>query len=173
MEAPITVSYRWTVAEMLRAQRVAARNWWLGRALYFFFPLFGFIMLGSAAYTHLIRYPNAFNFISSAAVSLFLISLPFLTRRRLRKSLERRPDRDMMVNFEITDEHVSNKTPLSSTEMKWDSIIKVLRLRDAFLLYHSERQFFWLPLDAFAQPEDVERFATLARSKVQTYREKL
>lgn len=61
------------------------------------------------------------------------------------------------------------KTELATSEMTWPALIKVIRLADGFLLSLHPRSFHWLPGDAFGEPADIERFAELAKSKVQRY----
>jgi len=83
MEKPINASYRLTMDELMQVQQLASRTaWWvaLDRATDWVFPVFGCFMLASAVYGCLIRYPNVFNFITGATISVFLIALPFLKR---------------------------------------------------------------------------------------------
>jgi pimeloyl-ACP methyl ester carboxylesterase len=53
----------------------------------------------------------------------------------------------------------------------WAFFQKAIRTREGFLLYPNPRLFHWLPMHAFRDTGDVERFAELAKSKVREYAE--
>jgi hypothetical protein len=76
---------------------------------------------------------------------------------------------DRLVTWEITDEQLTVKSDLASMTLRWNALIRVVRLPDGFLLGTDPGFFQWLPTHAFHEPPDIERFAELAKSKVRRY----
>src|SRR5206468_6953159 len=109
-------------------------------------------------------------FMFTALVSGFFFSMPLFARAATLKFYEQKPDRDMEVTWHISEDRVSSKTDLASSENSWAFFPRVLRLHEGFLLYPNDRIFHWLPLHDFRDLRDIERFADLAKSKAKEYR---
>jgi YcxB-like protein len=170
METPIVATYRWSKDEFLRSQRLAVRHSKQGGWLYRVTALIGGLILLSGVVNLYMRPSGWPAFLFTAAVSAFFFSMPFFARLTALKLYAQKPDRDMEVTWHISDERVTSKTELASSENSWAFFLRVLRLPEGFLLYPNDRIFHWLPLHAFCDPRDVERFAELAKAKAKEYR---
>jgi hypothetical protein len=171
MEKPITVSFRWTAKEMLLAQGLHMRYSKMGRRLRWSYMGGGglFILLGIAG---LVRqkefFASAFPFFVFAAIFL---AMPLFTRRAVLKVYAQKPDRDMLVTYEISAERIASRTEIGSSDMLWRAIVRVHRVPEGFLLYPSERMFHWLPMYGFQEAADVERLTKLTKAIVPKYDE--
>jgi len=81
----------------------------------------------------------------------------------------KKPDRDLLVTYEISEERISCKSDVASSDLTWRTILKALRTADGFLLYVGDTQLHWLPIRGFRDPVEVDRLAGLAKEKVQDY----
>jgi hypothetical protein len=66
-----------------------------------------------------------------------------------------------MVRWEFYPERVITATEASSTEFQWRMFPQVVQTSTGFLLYLNDRAFHWIPIHAFADPEDVNRLSRL------------
>jgi len=105
------------------------------------------------------------------AAAAILVGMPHLVRKAVLKSYAKKSDRDLVINYQFSEDGLSCKSDVSSSEMLWRTILSVLRTKDGFLLYLSEIQIHWLPVHGFQNPADVDRFADLARGKVSEYKD--
>ncbi len=169
MIEPITASFRWTKDEFLRAQRLAMRHAPKSRLILRVTTLIGALILLSGIVGVHNRTLGWAGFAFTVFYSGIFFSVPLFARRAARKMYAQKPDRDMQVTWEISDDIVRTKTELASSENAWAFFQKVRRLREGFLIYPSGNIFHWLPLHAFRDPADAERFAELAKSKVRDY----
>lgn len=173
MIAPIIASFRWTRDEFLRAQRHAVRHSLQGQIVIWGTRLAGVLILFSGLAT---TYQHGVAWVGYAITvlfSAFFFSIPLFARRAALKFYARKPDRDMLVTWEISESGIRTGTELATSENSWAFFQKVRRLRQGFLIYPNTHIFHWLPLHAFREPEDAERFAGLAKSKVKDYSEHL
>jgi hypothetical protein len=169
MDKPITVSFRWSAKEMLHAQQLHMRYSKQGRRL-------RRILLGGAAVflaggiAGLARGQDFF----ASPFPLFLLcalflAIPLFTRRAVLKMYAQKPDKDMIVTYEITTDRIMTRSEVISTEMLWRTILRGYRVPDGFLLYPTDRSFHWLPIHGFQDASDVERLALLTKSHVKQY----
>src|SRR5262249_14113759 len=100
------------------------------------------------------------------------LCIPLFTRRSILKVYAQKPDRDMVVTYEITSERVATRSEIASSDIIWRAISRGIRVPEGFLFYISDRMFHWLPVHGFQDTADVERLAQLAKSKVQQYEDK-
>lgn len=73
------------------------------------------------------------------------------------------------VSWELLSTGILLETEGSKKELPWGSMYAILRTRDGFLLWPWDLYETWLPIRAFARPEDVEVFSDIARSRVANY----
>jgi hypothetical protein len=85
------------------------------------------------------------------------------------KQYAQKPDRGREVTWEISESGIRTTTASSTSDNTWALFVRAVKAREGFLLYPQGRSFYWLPLDAFRDPADAERFAQLAKSKVKDY----
>lgn len=95
-----------------------------------------------------------------------------LHKRLLRKRFLSSEQKDKQISLDITDELITARTEgLSEGDFKWDSVTKVVRTNDGFLLYRGVA-YIWLPNTAFQAAEMVERFAALSERKADLFIDK-
>jgi len=94
---------------------------------------------------------------------------PILMRRMVLKAYAKKPDKDLVITYQVSGEGLLCKSEVASSDMLWRVLGTVLRTADGFLLYVSDTQVHWLPVRGFQDPADLDRFAALARSKVESY----
>jgi hypothetical protein len=170
MDEPIMVSFCWTAKEMLLAQRLHMRYSKSGRKLRRFFLgcAILFVIGGIGGFA---RQPH--DFLTSAlplfVMAAFFFAMPLFTRRAVLKMYAQKPDRDMPVTYEISPDRIATKSEVASSDIVWRAILRAYRVPHGFLLYPSDRMFYWLPIDGFGSAAEVERFASLAKSKAQQY----
>jgi hypothetical protein len=169
MSIPITASFRWSKDEFLRVQRLAVRHSRQGRLIYRVTTLIGVLILLSGVVSLYQRTTGWPGFLFTVFFSALFFSIPLFARRTALKIYAQKPDRDMEVTWDISDDGIRSKTELASSENTWAFFQKVLRVREGFLLYPSGSIFHWLPMHAFRNTGDAERFAELAKSKVRDY----
>ena len=178
METSIKISYQWNADEMLLVNRLHMRYSPQLRKLNFssrsggvIFIFLGFVCLCvMGATTEKWRAATYGCGLVLVGVAL-LTGLPFFMRRVLLKAYAKKPDRDMVVTYQISGERLLSKSDVASSDMLWRVVARVLRTPDGFLLYVSDTQVHWLPVRGFQDPADADRFAALARSKVESYKD--
>ena len=169
MNSPIIASFRWSKDEFLRSQRLAVRYSREGRLVYRVTATIGALILLSGLVSLYQRSMGWLGFLFTLLFSGFFFCTPLFARRTALKLYAQKPDRDMEVTWDISEDSIRSKTPLAVSENTWAFFPKVLRSREGFLLYPSGRIFHWLPMHAFRDTGDVERFAELAKSKTREY----
>lgn len=169
MSLPITASFRWSRNEFLRAQRLAVRHSPQGRWLYRFTTAIGVLILLSGIVSVYKGTVGWLGFLFTVLFSGIFFCMPFLARRTALRLYAQKPDRDMEVTWEISEDGIHSKTRLASSENTWTFFHRVIRTKEGFLLYSSGSMVNWLPTHAFRNADDMERFARLAKSKVRDY----
>lgn len=97
--------------------------------------------------------------------------MPVLIRRAAIKSYSQKPDRDMVINYELSEQGVACRSEVASSDLRWQGIPRVVRTADGFMLYLTDMQVHWLPARSFQNKEEIERFARLAKAKAAQYEE--
>ena len=105
------------------------------------------------------------------AAAAVLVGMPHVLRKAVLKTYAKKPDRDLVITYQFCEDRFSCKSDVSSSEMLWGTILRVLRTKEGFLLYVSDIQIHWLPVHGFQNPADVDRFADLARGKIGEYKD--
>jgi hypothetical protein len=105
-----------------------------------------------------------------AGVGLLVVA-PRLLRNLVLKAYEKKPDKDLVGVYELSEQGLSFKNDVTSSDLLWRAIPKVQRFGEGFLLYVSDTQVHWLPIRGFEVPDDVDRFADLAKAKVGDYKD--
>jgi hypothetical protein len=170
----LAVSYRWSADEVLLLNRLHMQHSPQFRRLHRAFRSTGviFLCIGIAVFSGIGLTPQklravlcGLGFISAAAA--LLVGLPHVLRKSVLKLYAKRPERDLVITYRLSDERIFCKSEVASSEMLWRTILKVLQTDDGFLLYVSDTQIHWLPIHGFQNPADVDRFANLATEKVE------
>ncbi|HWW01481.1 MAG TPA: YcxB family protein [Candidatus Acidoferrum sp.] len=178
MEKPIQVSYHWTADEMLLLNSIHMRYSTQGRKLLRSFRRSGiiFICMGVVSLFTVAITPQkwracAFGLAFVLAGAALRFGVPLLMRRSVLKNYAKKPDRGLLVTYELSEERLACKSDVASTDLAWRAVQKVLRTADGFLAYLTDVQMHWLPVRGFQNEADTERFAQLAKAKVKDYRD--
>jgi hypothetical protein len=167
MNDPITVTFRWSAEEMLKAQSAQLRYSPAGKKLRrMYFLLIAVLIF--AGVSILIRGISPIFGIGFLAGAFGVLLAPLKMRSMTLKRYAQRSDRDMMVNYLFSDQIIC-KTDASSSTMEWRVITRVLQTPGGFVLYPNSEVSHWLPGHAFGDSESIQRFAQLAKSKVQNF----
>jgi hypothetical protein len=179
MDTPIKVSYRWSADEVLLLTRLHMRYSAQGRKLTssfrsggILFLFIGVLLLCGAALTHQKLRALVFGFGLVLLGLAILVGMPRLLQKSVLKSYAKGPDKDLVIAYELSEEGISSKTDVASSNFLWRTIQRVLRTDDGFLLYRTDTHVQWLPTHGFQVPADADRFANLAKSKVTDYEDK-
>ncbi len=106
-------------------------------------------------------------------VGTLILLQPWLRKRALIRHFHQRPDRDKQMQFRITPEQVAIFTEgISSASNQWNSYHRIIGTRKGYLLYPNDWMFQWLPNHAFANKDDIELFAGLAKQHSRDYSER-
>jgi hypothetical protein len=178
MEKPIQVTYRWSQDEVLILNRIHMRYSATGRKLRrsmrsggVIFMCMGALLLCAIGGTLQKWRAAAFGLAFIAGGAALLAGVPFFMRRAALSSYAKKPDRDLLVTLEFGEQGLSCKSDVAFSELLWCTICRVLRTREGFLLYLSDMQVHWLPVHGFQGTDALERFAQLAKAKVDDYRD--
>ncbi len=169
MDNPITVSFQWSVKEMLLVQRLHMRYSKQGRKLRRILIGLGalFMIMGIAGLVQRKDFfASAFPFVVAAGAWL-VVHLSM--RRAVLKMYAQKPDRDMLITYEISADRLATRSEVASSEVLWRTIIRGHRVPQGFLLYPTDLSFHWLPVHGFHDAADVERLAQLIKLNVQQY----
>jgi hypothetical protein len=176
MEKPIIVHYQWSAEEALLVGGLNLRYSAQGKKLRRRFSLVGIVFVGMGTITL-----SCIAFTPEKTKALILGSLfilmglayqflgKFLLRWVTLKNYAKLPAKDLPVTYEFSDDKFSVKNPVSSSEMLWRIVSKILRTKEGFLLYVTDTQIHWLPVHGFENGEAVDRFAVVAKGEIVNY----
>ncbi len=178
METPIIVRYPWSADEALLVNGLHMRFSPQGKKAYRRLRIAGIIFICTGA-VFLCAIGGTPEKTKTAIIASFFILLgaaylvlgKYLFRWAARKSYAKHPAKDLPVTYEFSDEKFSVVNAVSSSEMQWRVVGKILRTEKGFLLYVTDTQIHWLPVHGFETGEAVEHFATLARGKTENYKD--
>jgi len=154
---------------MLLAQRLHMRHSKRGRKIRRAFIGGGalFLLLGIAGLGRgQVFFAAAFPFFLLAGAFL---AVPWLTRRAVLKMYAQKPDRDLVVTYEISTDRIGTRSEVASTDMLWRTIMRAHKVPQGFLLYPTDQMFHWLPVRGFQDLADIERLAKIAKTNVKEY----
>lgn len=167
MDLPVIINFRWTVQELLTAQRMHLRYARRGR----FLRLIRLCGLAGIPAGIAVTLQDVSSWFGPYLVFIGILSLllPLIMRSVTARQFSKRPDKDMDLEWQISTGRLVAKTTLSNAETSWSMIATVIRTPAGFLFYLNDQILHWLPLHGFRDPADVERLADMAQSRVRQY----
>ena len=165
METPISASFRWTVDELLTAQRIHMKHSKMGRKIQRVSRIFGPLALIAGIALGIMDGLDARSFFFSVG-GIFFITLPLLARHAIRRQFAKRPDRDKLVTYEFDSERITSKSDASFASFEWKLVSRVLRASEGYLIYLNEQMFHWIPVAAFPGGENTANLSKLVKTKV-------
>jgi hypothetical protein len=97
------------------------------------------------------------------------LGMPIFTRRAVLKMYAQKPDRDMLITYEISSDRLATRSEVANSDILWRIMRRAHRVPHGFLLYPSDNMFHWLPLHGFCDAAEIERFAILAKTAAQQH----
>ena len=178
MAKPIRVSYRWSVDEVLMLNnlhmryspqlRKLARSSRVTAGIFLAIGALCFCAIGATP-----QKGRAFAygciFILLGTVIWSKMPMRILMRRVVLRAYTKKPDRDLPITYDISEERLACESEVASSDMLWRAILRVLRTSHGFLIYISDTQIHWLPVHGFENSSEVERLASLAKENVKDY----
>jgi hypothetical protein len=168
MESSIKVSYQWSAEEMLLAHRMHMRYSAQGRKLRRMILGVGLLCLVLGT-VNLVRNGTLASGLPFIALAIGCLGVPFFLRRAVLKMYAKKPDRDLVITYELSADGLVCRSEIGSSDLLWRAIRRTTRTPQGFLLYPSDTMFHWLPVRGFGDAADIERFAQLAQSNSQQY----
>lgn len=164
----ISGQYTFSVDELIKASDYAAREL-ARRGFRVMFTALGVCMLLSAVF--LFGEGDAW---LRVYVGIFGAYLAFfrrpLARVFVRHQFAKRPDKNISIRFEATEEGMSWSSPDSSSSFRWNLLAKVRRYEDGFLIFPNNRIFHWIPDHSLASADEVRALAEIFERNVKDYR---
>jgi hypothetical protein len=166
---PLVCRFLWTEQE---SWKVSLYHWkksgrwpFLGLA----YLIFGGMIVFSA--WNLLKYGFEVSSLVLILLSIFLLLLvTFAARWRHRRKFLRRPDRDALLEYRVSDEGIAFKAEgLGEGQTPWAAVFKVLRVPDGVLVYPHEQVMYWLPDAGFPSADAIAELDRLLREKVSRY----
>lgn len=167
MEEPVTIKYRWTVDELLMAQRFNFRH--SCRPALRFARYFIFFLMIVAGYGVVNDGHRAFGIVLSLLGVYLLAIRPFVRPWEIRRAFAKRTDKDLELEWQVTSENISVRSTAHSADYTWPLVGKVVQTPKGMLIYSSDQMFQWLPRHGFADDHEFQRMAGIARSKVKRF----
>lgn len=90
-------------------------------------------------------------------------------RRAVLKAYAQKPDREMVVTYELSEDRLICRSEIATTDLLWRPVRRVLRTPCGFMLYMNEQSVHWLPVRGFQDEKAVESFAEFASANLQGY----
>jgi hypothetical protein len=154
MEAPITISYRWSLDEVLLVNHVNMQYGAHGGRIrtkvrnggILFLILGTLLLLGAALAKD--KLGNLTGGTICILVGGFLVfGFQHLINKAAKKAYEKRADRDLIVTYTASETGLSSKSEINSSQMAWKVFVRA------------------------QNPVEVEPFAALVKSKVGDYKD--
>jgi hypothetical protein len=102
-------------------------------------------------------------------ISTFLVIYWYMLRWSLRKRfISKTFDKSKNANHNYQIEVNDEELVIDETPLPWSKIKRVISLKEGFLLYHKE-EFFFFPSTAFKDLEERNKFASIAKQKIENY----
>lgn len=125
-----------------------------------YFPLIGGIVLASAViYTIFHGIPEIPGF--AIFFGGFMILMPFFIRREGKRRFKNSPSANQMISWQFSENLLETQTPGAQASFEWNKLVKVVQVKDGFLLFVQDRLAHWIPAHAFSSTEDLDAIDAL------------
>jgi len=160
MFKPLHFSYKWDKKQFLEASRESYRYEMKHSPKRFL----GWIFIAFTQFGVISAFRGAP--IGMLLVSSFLVIYWYFLRWPLREMmLSKRFEKDEYYSVLVEDSYIS----INQKEISWDDILEVVSLTKGFLIFAKEK-FIFFPKDAFADMDERNEFAYIAKKRVANYK---
>jgi len=162
---PVIVKYQWTLAELLQANRYNFYHTCRPAFRFFRYVMFTLMILAGLASLFM----SEFHLVS---IGLFIVGVywliirPFTQPWIIRKQFDKRLDKDIEIEWQLSPGKIQTRSKLGSSEFGWSSLIKFVHTPEGLLLYATEQIYHWLPRHGFANDVDYNRAILYAKAKI-------
>ncbi len=166
---PIKGKYTFTVDELLMATALARKESARASFRRWYRPA-GVLLLAGGLFLFNSKDPGpALLLIASGA--FYAGFLNPLTKFFIRRHFAKRPDRDIELSYEGSDEGLTWITPHSRSTVGWLLIAKARKHKNGILLFANDAIFHWLPNHSLEREADLQVLSELIRRHVTDYKE--
>ncbi len=102
--------------------------------------------------------------LSTLLILYWYVVKKWLLRQRAIRSFEESPFKDKKIEMIVTGEGITRGEEF----IPWEEIDGIVPADEALVIYQQGKEYY-IPLRAFAGPEEVSRFKSLAKSKGKLY----
>jgi hypothetical protein len=168
MEQPIIIRYRWTADALLEAHRYHFRQSCRPVFRFSLYLIFALMLVAGASGIWKGGGDSMPISIALLAGGIYFLAIrPFEQRWVIRRRFNKRPDRDMEIEWQVAADKILTQNGHGHSEFSWQVFTKMVRTPKGVLLYPTDQIFHWLPRLGFASDAEFERFVELAKIKVQ------
>jgi YcxB-like protein len=173
MEQTVTIRFRWTADELLRAHCYHFRHmcrpvFRFGLHLLFAVILLGGVMmLFTSGPSGKAPLPVTIGFLIVG--SYWFAVRPFEHRWWTRRQFNKRADRDLEIEWQVGSDKILARSALAQSEITWQAFTKMVRTPGGVMLYPNDQMYHWLPRHGFVSDAEFERFVELAKSRIERY----
>jgi hypothetical protein len=157
----ITIAYRYTEAEAVRAAMAVARS-----ALPFLglMPWLGGVLLFLALGLFIWQERMGFYAYSLLFFGLLFVCVPALIVVAAKRNFRKDPGADAAVRWTVRKQVLRNETDGTRITFAWDKILKVEEARSGFLLFLQPQAAHWVPKSGFTDGAGMSAFRDFVRS---------
>jgi hypothetical protein len=97
---------------------------------------------------------------------MFLLVMPWLQRRAVRKTFVATPSFRHPQTYEFSERGLAMSNPLASSALRWEGIVRVRETSEFFLFYFSKRYAYFLPKRVFRNASEEAELRAFVASHV-------
>lgn len=134
-----------------------------------FIRIMALVFLGLLAMvlTTIIQDPRLATIQGLTAPLIFFVVLPLFMHSNISRVYKANKKDFADMHYTFDSEKITIKSPNSSGDFGWDTIIKVDETKDFVLLFATQKIAYMLPKVAFANAAQVQEFVAYARGRVE------
>jgi len=173
MEQPVIIRFRWTDDDLFQAHRYHFRHTCRPAfrfGLHFLFAVLligGVLMLISSGPAGKAPLPISLGFLAGG-IYWFAVR-PFERRWAIRRQFNKRPDRDIELEWQVAGDKIRTQSTLGHSEFSWQVFTKMVRTPSGVMVYPNDQIYHWLPRRGFASDAEYKRFSELAKNKIERH----
>jgi len=179
IEQPVTVHYRFTMDEFITSQTMGRRR--MKKAIMLICLIIAIIIILTIGYANIILSWNLFKsgfyniitIFSSIAIfmSIIIFYLTLAYQKTLNNAFEQYLAKNMEVEYRFSTEGIQSVTSISHSEMLWENISEIVQVKQGFMLFTNSQIMHWIPIHGFENQGAVLAFMTMAKEKVNNFRQ--
>jgi hypothetical protein len=102
-------------------------------------------------------------------ILLSLLTPSFLSEWRTRKSFSQSPLANQVVIHRFDESGLLTTLEQSEHKFAWSAFTRAVEFSDGFLLFTGPQVFYWIPTNAFVDPNQISDFKNLLGAEIEEY----